>query len=93
MNSCTHSKIREGFHDGASVRDIPVAWVACADGIMTSDCTAGESPLLSPGPAETGGEMGWLLKLTCVSNWWSNDPVRSRPGCLYPVVSTRGGLE
>lgn len=59
MGVVTYSKIREGFHVGASVIVIP-----CEDAcdvwplaIMTSDC-AGESLL---GPADTGGVIGWLI--------------------------------
>ena len=59
----TYSNIRDGFHDGGSASatacGIPVAWDTCDADIMTSDCTPGESPLVSPGPAEMGGEMGW----------------------------------
>jgi hypothetical protein len=57
----TYSNIFAGFQAGCSGRamfgEMPGP-TAC--GIMTSDCADGESLLLSRGPLEIGGEMGWL---------------------------------
>ena len=57
----TYSNIFAGFHAGCSGRamfgEMPGP-TAC--GIMTSDCADGESLLLSRGPLEIGGDMGWL---------------------------------
>lgn len=64
QRGCTHSKMREGFHAGASVRGIEccIAPGCCAlEVIMASDCTSGESLLLSIGLTETGGVIGWLI--------------------------------
>lgn len=66
---CTHSKRRDGFQldppsdvIGMRVGACEVlAWLAAvvAEAIMPMDCAAGESLLMSRGPAEMGGVIGW----------------------------------
>lgn len=61
-----YSKIMDGFQEEGSAIETPFGILCCCGArcpvaIITRDCTAGESLLLSTPPAEIGGEMGWLV--------------------------------
>ncbi len=60
----TYSNILEGFQvDGSGMEDpvvIAGAWGPRCPLAIITNCTAGESLLVSTVPAEMGGEIGWV---------------------------------
>lgn len=60
----TYSNILEGFQVDGSGMETPGVIVGCRGPLcplaIITNCTAGESLLVSTVPAEMGGEIGWV---------------------------------